>query len=239
MSDPGQKVAIITGGSQGIGASLVAAYRRQGWSVVATARTMKPAEDSGVLAVEGDIADPATADRIVAAAVDRFGRIDTLVNNAGVYLSKPFTEYTAADYALVTGVNLSGFFWLTQRVIAEMLKRYGGHVVNISATLAEVANSHIPEVLAALTKGGLASATRSLAVEYASRGIRVNAVSPGIIQTAMHPAETYEGLSADQLPPMGHVGQVSDVVDGIMFLEASPYITGEILHIDGGQIAGH
>jgi NAD(P)-dependent dehydrogenase (short-subunit alcohol dehydrogenase family) len=239
MSDPGQKVAIITGGSQVIGASLVAAYRRQGWSVVATARTMKPAEDSGVLAVEGDIADPATADRIVAAAVDRFGRIDTLVNNAGVYLSKPFTDYTAADYALVTGVNLSGFFWLTQRVIAEMLKRYGGHVVNISATLAEVANSHIPEVLAALTKGGLASATRSLAVEYASRGIRVNAVSPGIIQTAMHPAETYEGLSADQLPPMGHVGQVSDVVDGIMFLEASPYITGEILHIDGGQIAGH
>jgi NAD(P)-dependent dehydrogenase (short-subunit alcohol dehydrogenase family) len=207
--------------------------------VVATARTMKPTEDSGVLTVEGDIADPATADRIVAAAVDRFGRIDTLVNNAGVYLSKPFTEYTAADYALVTGVNLSGFFWLTQRVIAEMLKRYGGHVVNISATLAEVANSHIPEVLAALTKGGLASATRSLAVEYASRGIRVNAVSPGIIQTAMHPAETYEGLSADQLPPMGHVGQVSDVVDGIMFLEASPYITGEILHIDGGQIAGH
>jgi NAD(P)-dependent dehydrogenase (short-subunit alcohol dehydrogenase family) len=239
MNDPGQKVAIITGGSQGIGASLVAAYRRQGWSVVATARTMKPAEDSGVLAVEGDIADPATADRIVAAALDRFGRIDTLVNNAGVYLSKPFTEYTAADYALVTGVNLSGFFWLTQRVIAEMLKRYGGHVVNISATLAEVANSHIPEVLAALTKGGLASATRSLAVEYASRGIRVNAVSPGIIQTAMHPAETYEGLSADQLPPLGHVGQVSDVVDGIMFLEASPYITGEILHIDGGQIAGH
>jgi NAD(P)-dependent dehydrogenase (short-subunit alcohol dehydrogenase family) len=239
MSDPGQKVAIITGGSQGIGASLVAAYRRQGWSVVATARTMKPTEDSGVLTVEGDIADPATADRIVAAAVDRFGRIDTLVNNAGVYLSKPFTDYTAADYALVTGVNLSGFFWLTQRVIAEMLKRYGGHVVNISATLAEVANSHIPEVLAALTKGGLASATRSLAVEYASRGIRVNAVSPGIIQTAMHPAETYEGLSADQLPPLGHVGQVSDVVHGIMFLEASPYITGEILHIDGGQIAGH
>ena len=139
----------------------------------------------------------------------------------------------------MTGVNLSGFFWLTQRVIAEMLKRYGGHVVNISATLAEVANSHIPEVLAALTKGGLASATRSLAVEYASRGIRVNAVSPGIIQTAMHPAETYEGLSADQLPPLGRVGQVSDVVDGILFLEASPYITGEILHIDGGQIAGH
>jgi NAD(P)-dependent dehydrogenase (short-subunit alcohol dehydrogenase family) len=239
MNDAGQRVAIITGGSQGIGASLVTAYRRRGWSVVATARTMKPAEDPDLLTVEGDITDPATADRIIAAALQRFGRIDTLVNNAGVYLSKPFTDYTAADYALVTGVNLGGFFWLTQRVIAEMLKRYGGHVVNISATLAEVANSTVPEVLAALTKGGLAAATRSLAVEYASRGIRVNAVSPGIIQTPMHPAESYESLGAAQLPPLGRVGQVSDVVDGILFLESSPYITGEILHIDGGQIAGH
>jgi NAD(P)-dependent dehydrogenase (short-subunit alcohol dehydrogenase family) len=231
MTGNDRRVAIITGGSQGIGASLVTAYRRQGWSVVATARTMKPAEDPGVLTVEGDIADPATA--------DRFGRIDTLVNNAGVYISKPFTDYTAADYAVVTGVNLSGFFWLTQRVIAEMLKRGSGHVVNISATLAEVANSGVPEVLAALTKGGLAAATRSLAVEYASRGIRVNAVSPGIIQTPMHPPESYAGLSDQILPPLGRVGQVSDVVDGILFLEASPYITGEILHIDGGEIAGH
>ena len=238
MTGNDQRVAIITGGSQGIGASLVTAYRRQGWSVVATARTMKPAEDPDVLTVEGDITDPGTADRIISAALERFGRIDTLVNNAGVYISKPFTDYTAADYALVTGVNLGGFFWLTQRVIAEMLKRYGGHVVNISATLAEVANSSVPEVLAALTKGGLAAATRSLAVEYASRGIRVNAVSPGIIQAPMHPAESYEELGADQLPPLGRVGQVSDVVDGILFLEASPYITGEILHIDGGQIAG-
>jgi NAD(P)-dependent dehydrogenase (short-subunit alcohol dehydrogenase family) len=237
MTGNDQRVAIITGGSQGIGASLVAAYRRQGWSVVANARAIKPAEDPDVLTVEGDITDPATADRIISAALTRFGRIDTLVNNAGVYISKPFTDYTAADYALI--VNLSGFFWLTQRVIAEMLTRDGGHVVNISATLAEVANSHIPEVLAALTKGGLAAATRSLAVEYASRGIRVNAVSPGIIQTSMHPAESYQGLGADQLPPLGRVGQVSDVVDGILFLEASPYITGEILHIDGGEIAGH
>ncbi len=238
MNRTGQKVAIITGGSQGIGAALVAAYRGHGWSVVATARTMKPTEDPDVLTVEGDIAQPGTADRIVSGALERFGRIDTLVNNAGVYISKPFTDYTAEDYALVVGVNLSGFFWLTQRVIAEMLKRYGGHVVNISATLAEVASSGTPEVLAALTKGGLAAATRSLAVEYASRGIRVNAVSPGIIQTPMHPPDSYDGLG-DRLPPLGRVGQVSDVVDGILFLEASPYITGEILHIDGGQIAGH
>ena len=232
------KVAIITGGSQGIGAALVAGYRGRGWAVLASARTIKPSEDPAVLTVQGDIAEPATADRIIAAALERFGRIDTLVNNAGVFISKPFTDYTAADYATVVGVNLTGFFWLTQRAIAEMLTRYGGHVVNVSATLAEIANSATPAVLTALTKGGLAAATRSLAIEYASRGIRVNAVSPGIIQTPMHPPESYEGLG-DRLPPLGRVGQISDVVDAILFLESSPYITGEILHIDGGQIAGH
>jgi NAD(P)-dependent dehydrogenase (short-subunit alcohol dehydrogenase family) len=232
------KVAIITGASQGIGAGLVAGYRGRGWAVVANARTIKAPPDPDLLTVEGDITDPATAERITGAALDRFGRIDTLVNNAGVYISKPFTAYTAADYATIVGVNLTGFFWLTQRVIAEMASRYGGHVVNVSATLAEVANSATPAVLTALTKGGLAAATRSLAVEYASLGIRVNAVSPGIIQTPVHPPESYQDLG-DQLPPLGRVGQVSDVVDGVLFLESSPYITGEILHIDGGQIAGH
>jgi NAD(P)-dependent dehydrogenase (short-subunit alcohol dehydrogenase family) len=237
MTGNDRRVVIITGGSQGIGAALVAGYLGRGWAVVANARTIRPSADPDMLTVEGDIAQPATADRIVEGALERFGRIDTLVNNAGVYVSKPFTDYTAADYALLTGVNLGGFFWLTQRVIAEMVRRYGGHVVNISATLAEVASSHAPSVLAALTKGGLAAATQSLAVEYASRGIRVNAVSPGIIQTAVYPADSYEGLG-DRLPPVGRVGQVSDVVDAILFLESSPYITGEILHVDGGQTAG-
>jgi NAD(P)-dependent dehydrogenase (short-subunit alcohol dehydrogenase family) len=237
MTRNDRRVAIITGGSQGIGASLVAGYREQGWAVLATARKIKPSRDPDLLTVAGDIAEPATASRIADAALERFGRIDTLVNNAGVAISKPFTGYTAADYALLTGVNLGGFFWVTQRVIAEMVRRYGGHVVIVSATLAEVANSHAPSVLAALTKGGLAAATRSLAVEYAARGIRVNAVSPGIIQTPVYPADSYEGLR-DQLPPLGRIGQVSDVVDAILFLESSPYITGEILHIDGGQTAG-
>jgi NAD(P)-dependent dehydrogenase (short-subunit alcohol dehydrogenase family) len=237
MTPNDRRVAIITGGSQGIGAGLVAGYRGRGWAVVANALTIKPSQDLDVLTVEGDIAKPATADRIIDGALERFGRVDTLVNNAGVFISKPFTDYTAEDYALVVGVNLTGFFWLTQRVITEMVRRYGGHVVNISATLAEAANSSAPSVLAALTKGGLAAATRSLAVEYASRGIRVNAVSPGIIQTPVHPPGSYDGLG-DQLLPLGRVGHISDVVDGILFLESSPYITGEILHIDGGQIAG-
>ena len=232
------KVAIITGGSQGIGAGVVAGYRQQGWTVVTNARTIKPSDDPDLLTVAGDIAEPASTDRIINGALERFGRIDTLVNNAGVYISKPFTDYTAADYALVVGVNLTGFFRLTQRAIAEMVERGSGHVVNISATLAEYANSSAPAVLTALTKGGLAAATRSLAIEYASRGIRVNAVSPGVIQTPVYPPESYDGLG-DQLPPLGRVGQVSDVVAGILFLESSPYITGEVLHIDGGQIAGH
>ncbi len=172
------------------------------------------------------------------AALERFGRIDTLVNNAGVFVSKPFTEYTAQDYALITALNLGGFFWLTQQAVAEMVSRGGGHVVNIAASVAEVANTAAPSVLTALTKGGLAAATRSLAVEYASRGIRVNAVSPGIIQTPMHSPESYEHLGP-QLPPLGRVGQVSDVVDAVLFLESSPYVTGEIVHIDGGLTAGH
>jgi NAD(P)-dependent dehydrogenase (short-subunit alcohol dehydrogenase family) len=233
-----RKVAIITGGSQGIGAGIVAGYRERGWAVVASARTMKPSADPDLLTVEGDVTDPATAERIIGAALERFGHVDTLVNNAGVFISKPFGQYTAQDYALITSVNLGGFFWLTQRAVAEMAARHGGHVVNITASVAEVANSAAPSVLTALTKGGLASATRSLAVECAPSGIRVNAVSPGIIQTPMHSAESYEHLGP-QLPPLGHVGQVSDVVNAVLFLESSPYVTGEIVHVDGGLTAGH
>lgn len=237
MSDKEPRVAIITGGSQGIGAGLVAAYRREGWAVVANARTIKPSGDPDLLAVDGDIADPATTDRIIGEALERFGRIDTLINDAGVYLSKPFTDYTAADYKTIVGVNLTGFFLLTQRAIAEMLKRNVGHVVNISTTLVDNANASVPSALAVLTKGGVVAATKSLAIEYASRGIRVNAVSLGVIQTPMNATEGYEALA--RLHPMGRVGQVSDVVNGILFLESSPFITGEILHIDGGQSAGH
>jgi NAD(P)-dependent dehydrogenase (short-subunit alcohol dehydrogenase family) len=237
VSEQDHKVVIVTGASRGIGAGVVAEYRRRGWAVVAASRTVTPAEDPAVITVEGDISDPATVDRIMSAAVESFGRIDTLINNAGIFISKPFTDYTADDYAGVVGVNLTGFFVLTQRVISEMLKRRSGHVVNITTTLADYANSSTPSVLTSLTKGGVASATKSLAIEYASRGIRVNAVSPGIIQTPEHSPEMYAALAG--LHPLGRVGQVSDIVDGILFLESSPFITGEILHIDGGQIAGH
>ena len=238
MTQTGQKVAIITGGSQGIGAGLVDAYRQRGWAVVASSLSIKPSKVPHILTIQGDISEQATADRIMSRALDRFGRVDTLVNNAGVFISKAFTDYTAEDYALVTGVNLAGFFWLTQRAIGQMLKQHGGHVVNISASIAARADSVEPTALTALTKGGLAAVTKSLAVEYASRGIRVNAVAPGITQTPLHPPESYtpEAL-AGKLPPLGRVGQVSDIVDGILYLESAPYVTGEILYIDGGRTA--
>jgi NAD(P)-dependent dehydrogenase (short-subunit alcohol dehydrogenase family) len=167
----------------------------------------------------------------------RFGRVDTLVNNAGIFIAKPFTQYTEADYSATIGVNTTGFFHITQLAIAEMEKRGSGHVVQITTTLADYANTAVPSVLASLTKGGLNAATRSLAIEYARRGIRVNAVAPGVIASPMHPGETHEQL--DLLHPVGHMGEISDVVDAILYLESAGFVTGEILHVDGGQSAGH
>jgi NAD(P)-dependent dehydrogenase (short-subunit alcohol dehydrogenase family) len=236
MSNQGQKVAVITGASQGIGAGLVAAYRKLGYAAVATSRTVAESQDAGVLAVQGDLADPATAARVITAAVERFGRIDTLVNNAGIFVAKPFTDYTEGEFAATNGVNLAAFFRTTQLVIPQMLTQGGGHIVNITSSLVDNANSSIPSVLASLTKGGVQSATKSLAIEYATRGIRANAVSPGIIKTPMHPEEHHETLGG--LLPVGRMGEVSDVVDAVMYLENAPFVTGEILHVDGGQSAG-
>jgi NAD(P)-dependent dehydrogenase (short-subunit alcohol dehydrogenase family) len=232
----GQKVAVITGASQGIGAALVNAYRDRHYKVVATARTIMPSNDDNVLTVAGDIADRATAERTISQGMARFGRIDTLVNNAGIFISKPFIQYTAADYTAILGVNTAGFFHMTQLAIAEMEKRGSGHVVQITTSLTDHASSAVPSVLASLTKGGLNAATKSLAIEYAGRGIRVNAVSPGVIKSPMNPVEMHEAL--DALHPIGHMGEISDIVEAILYLESAPFVTGEILHVDGGQSAG-
>ena len=232
-----QKVAVITGASQGIGAALVRAYRDRNYRVVATALSMEPSSEDDVLVVSGDIADRQTADRAISEGMARFGRIDTLVNNAGIFISKPFTQYTEADYAAILGVNVTGFFHITQLAVAEMEKRGSGHIVQITTSLVDHAIVGVPAVLAALTKGGLNAATKSLAIEYAQRGIRVNAVSPGTIKTPMHSVKEYAQLAV--LHPVGRLGEISDIVDAILYLEGASFVTGEILHVDGGQSAGH
>ena len=238
MTTTDQKVAVITGASQGIGAALVEAYRKLGFAVVANSRSIAPAEEADYVTVAGDIADPAVARNVIDTAVRRFGRVDTLVNNAGVFIAKPFTDYTEDDFRSAVGVNVTGFFTTTQSAVDRMLRQgSGGHVVQITTSLVDHPNSGVPSVLASLTKGGIQAATRSLAVEYAKRGVRVNAVSPGIIRTPMHAPETHEALAS--LHPVGRMGDIADVVDAVLYLENAPFVTGEVLHVDGGQGAGH
>ena len=231
------KVAVITGASQGIGGALLTAYRDRNYRVVATALSMEPLSGDDVVVVSGNITDRKTAERAISEGMARFGRIDTLVNNAGIFISKPFTQYTEADYGAILGVNVTGFFHITQLAIAEMEKQGSGHIVQITTSLVDHAIAGVPAVLAALTKGGLNAATKSLAIEYARRGIRVNAVAPGTIKTPMHSVEEYAQLAG--LHPVGRLGEISDIVDAILYLEEASFVTGEILHVDGGQSAGH
>jgi NAD(P)-dependent dehydrogenase (short-subunit alcohol dehydrogenase family) len=232
-----RKVAVITGASQGIGAGLAAGYRQAGYAVVGVALSMPPSDEPDYLSIEGDITEVETAQRVVDQALDRFGRVDTLVNNAGIYIGKPFTDYTLDDYVAITAVNLAGFFHITQRMIPQMVSRGSGHIVNISTSLVDHADSKRPSALPALTKGGLVAVTRSLAIEYASRGLRVNAVSLGVIKTPAHDPASYADLGG--LHPLGRLGEVADVVEGVLYLEEATFVTGETLHIDGGQAAGH
>jgi NAD(P)-dependent dehydrogenase (short-subunit alcohol dehydrogenase family) len=231
------KVAVITGASQGIGAALVAAYRAAGFRVVANSRSIRPSEDPNIAAVAGDIAQPKVAERVIAEAIDKFGRVDTLINNAGIFTAKPFTDFTLEDYEANLATNVAGFFFITQQAIRRMAAQGSGHVVQITTSIVDQPINGVPAVLASLTKGGLNAATKSLAIEYASRGVRVNAVAPGIIKTPMHPPETHGALNA--LHPVGRMGEISDIVEAVLFLETAPFVTGEILHVDGGQAAGH
>ncbi|MFZ0266441.1 SDR family NAD(P)-dependent oxidoreductase [Caulobacter sp.] len=232
-----QKVAIVTGASQGIGAALVKAYRERDYRVVATSRSITQGADPDILAVAGDIGDPATAERVVTEAIARFGRVDTLINNAGIFTAKPFTTFTTEDFEANLTTNLVGFFHITQRAAAEMLKQGSGHIVSITTSLTDHANADVPSVLASLTKGGINAATKSLAIEFAGKGVRVNAVSPGVIKTPMHAAETHAFLAA--LHPVGRMGDIRDIVEAVLYLETAGFVTGEILHVDGGQSAGH
>jgi NAD(P)-dependent dehydrogenase (short-subunit alcohol dehydrogenase family) len=231
-----RKVAIITGASQGIGAGLVQGFRERGYRVVANSRSIKPSEAADLITVAGDVADPAVAKRMVDTAVARFGRVDTLVNNAGIFISKPFIEYSAEDFANVLSVNLAGFFHVSQQAAARMLSQRSGHIVNITTTLVDQPMVGVPAAMASLTKGGLDAVTRSLAIEYADKGIRVNAVSPGIIKTPMHPEETRAALA--KLHPMQRLGEVKEIVEAVLYLDSAGFVTGEVLRVDGGQHAG-
>jgi len=232
-----RKVAVITGASQGIGAALVGGYLERGYQIVANSRSIKPSTSPDVLTVAGDIADPAVADRVIGDAVAKFGRVDTLVNNAGMFVSKPFTEFTEADFASMMSLNVAGFFHVSQRAVRQMLKQGSGHIVNITTTLVGQPVRGVPSALTAITKGGLDAFTRSLAIEYADKGIRVNAVAPGVIKTPMHAPETHAFLAG--LHPTGRMGEIQEIVEAVLYLESAGFVTGETLHVDGGAHAGH
>jgi NAD(P)-dependent dehydrogenase (short-subunit alcohol dehydrogenase family) len=214
----------------------VEGFRAAGYAVVGTSRSIQPTNEPGYLTVQGDIAESDTAQRVVDAALIGFGRIDSLINDAGIFIGKPFTNYTADDYAVMTAVNLAGFFHLTQCAIRQMVAQGTGHVVNVSTSLVDHADSARPCGLAALTKGGLSAVARSLAIEYASRGVRVNAVALGVVRTPANDPASYAGMEA--LHPIGRIGEISDVLEGVLYLERATFVTGEVLHIDGGQSAG-
>jgi len=231
------KVAIVTGASQGIGAGILQAFKDRNYRVVATSRSIKPVTGSDVVTVQGDIGAADTAERVFKAAFERFGRVDTLVNNVGMFMAKPFTMYTQDDYALYMSTNVTSFFNMTQRALEFMRKQGRGHVVTITTSLVDQPMSSVPAALASLTKGALSAATKALAIEYAKTGVRVNAVSPGIIKTPMHPPQAHQALAA--LHPMGRMGEVSDIVEAVLYLDGAAFVTGEVIHVDGGQAAGH
>jgi NAD(P)-dependent dehydrogenase (short-subunit alcohol dehydrogenase family) len=238
MTTHQKKTAIVTGASQGIGAGLVEAFLKLGYNVVGNSRNItktNPFPASVNLAlVDGDIGDPKTAARIVDTAVSRFGRVDVLINNAGIFIPKPFTEYTTEDLNALVSTTLAGFLYVSQLSVKQMLRQKTGSIVNISSTLDQpIAGASAAVQI--MTKGGLDAVTRALAIEYAKEGIRVNTVALGTINTPMHKPETHEFLKG--LHPVGRMGEVKEVVDAVLFTDAT-FTTGEILHVDGGAHAG-
>ncbi len=240
MSDTHKQVAIVTGASGGIGLGLVAALLGRGYSVVASSRSATKSKDlqaSETLAlVDGDIGKKSTAVAVAETAVKRFGRIDLLVNNAGIFVPKPFTEYTEQDFENMVSTNVASFFYMSQQVIPTMQKQKSGHIVNISTTLVDQPVIGVPASLQVLTKSTMAAVSRELAIEYAADGIRVNTISPGVVNTPMHGDSDREELK--KMHPIQRLAEVSDVVDAVLYLTSATFITGENLHVDGGAHAG-
>ncbi len=240
MSGP-RKTAIVTGASQGIGAGMVNRFVERGYNVIANSRKMTRSTEvtasDQVALVDGDIGEPATAARIVETALSRFQSIDALVNNAGIFFAKPFTDYTAEDFRLLVSTNLEGFLYVTQLVIKQMLaQKTGGSIVTITAALARNPIRGVTAAVPMITKGGLATITQHLAMEYAKDGIRVNAVAPGVVETLMHKDDPKDALKS--LSPMGRLSTVKDITDAVMYLTDAATVTGNILYVDGGAHFG-
>ena len=235
-----KKTAIVTGASSGIGLELTNTLLARGYQVVANSRTLTSAgtltASDRLALVDGDIADQETAKKVVKTAVQRFGGVDLLVNNAGIFIPKPFTDYTIQDFERLVRTNLLGFFFVTQYAVDQMQKQHEGHIVNITTTLADQPIAGVPASIPLITKGGLNAVTKALAIEYAGEGIRVNAVAPGQIDTPLHKNNDYDFLR--NLHPIARMGQASEIVDAIMYLDAATFVTGEIIHVDGGAHAG-
>ena len=240
MNSNHKQTAIITGASSGIGLGLTKGFLAAGFNVVANSRrvsaagTLTPSDD--LLLVDGDIGEPSVARKLINSAEQRFGHVDVLINNAGIFVPKPFVEYTPEDFQRVVSTNLAGFFYVSQEVARHMKKNGGGHIITISTTLAQQPVAGVTAALTSLTKGGLNSVTRGLAIEYAAEGIRVNAIAPGIVDTPMHKPEDHESLK--KLHPIGRLATVQEIVEAALFLVRAPFITGEVLHVDGGAHAG-
>jgi NAD(P)-dependent dehydrogenase (short-subunit alcohol dehydrogenase family) len=235
-----RKTAIVTGASQGMGAGIAEAFLNRGYSVVANSRRISRANrfsaSENLALVDGDIGDPQTAARIVNTAVSKFGRVDVLVNNAGVFIPKPFTEYTTEDFDTLVSTTLAGFLYVSQLSVRQMLQQKSGSIINISTTLVDQPIAGVGAAVQIMLKGALNAVTRALAVEYAQDGIRVNTVAPGVINTPMHKPETHEFLKG--LHPVHRLGEVKEIVDAVLFLADATFTSGEILHVDGGAHAG-
>ena len=232
------KAAIVTGAQQGIGKGLVDGFLKSGYSVVATSlrasESLRSTPD--LVVIDGDICDHETATKSVEAAITHFGTVDVLVNNAGIYITKPFTEFTTDDFSALVSVNLLGFLHVTQLVVKQMLKQESGCVITVSAALADNPIAGVNGSVSMITKGGLNTITRHLAIEYAKQGIRFNAVAPGVVDTPLHQEDSEQHLRT--LQPMGSIAEISDIADAVLYLSGARQVTGEVLHVDGGAHIG-
>ncbi len=240
VRQPQAKTMIVTGASQGIGTGITNAFLDRGYNVVANARdftnsALAPTEKLAL--VDGDIGQASTAAKIAETAIRNFGTIDGVVNNAGIFFTKPFTDYTATDFERLSQTNLEGYIYITQLAVKQMLaQETGGSIICITSAMVENPIAGVKASVAMITKGGLEAITRSLAMEYAKEGIRFNAVAPGVVDTPMHANDSRDALKG--LSPMGEISDIGDIVDAIVYLTEARHVTGEVLHVDAGQHNG-